>query len=44
MRFLLDPLGEVDLTEILIPAQARDPRAEQGIDPRMMTMLLAYAY
>lgn len=44
MRFLLDPLGEVHLTEILIPAQAKDPRVDQGIDPRMMTMLLAYAY
>ena len=44
MRFLLDPLGEVHLTEILISAQAKDPRVDQGIDPRMMTMLLAYAY
>ena len=34
----------LDLTEILIPAQAKDPRGEKGFDPRMMSMLLLYAY
>jgi hypothetical protein len=26
---------ELDLSEILIPAQAKDPRGEKGFDPRM---------
>jgi transposase len=34
----------LDLTAILIPAQAKDPRGEKGFDPRMMTLLLLYAY
>ena len=38
--FLLDLVDELDLSEILIPAQAKDPRGEKGFDPRMMTMLL----
>ena len=42
--FLLDLVEELDLSEILIPAQAKDPRGEKGFDPRMMTMLLLYAY
>lgn len=42
--FLLDLVDELDLSEILIPAQAKDPRGEKGYDPRMMTMLLLYAY
>ncbi|MBM5796658.1 MAG: transposase [Cyanobacteria bacterium K_Offshore_0m_m2_072] len=42
--FLLDLVDELDLSEILIPAQAKDPRGEKGFDPRMMTMLLLYAY
>ena len=42
--FLLDLVDELDLFEILIPAQAKDPRGEKGFDPRMMTMLLLYAY
>jgi len=41
---LLDLIDELDLSEILIPAQAKDPRGEKGFDPRMMTMLLLYAY
>ena len=41
---LLDLVDELDLSEILIPAQAKDPRGEKGFDPRMMTMLLLYAY
>jgi transposase len=42
--FLLDLVDELDLSEILIPAQAKDPRGEKGFDPRMMTLLLLYAY
>ena len=42
--FLLDLVDELDLSEILIPAQAKDPSGEKGFDPRMMTMLLLYAY
>jgi len=42
--FLLDLVEELDLSEILLPAQAKDPRGEKGFDPRMMTMLLLYAY
>jgi len=42
--FLLDLENELDLSEILIPAQSKDPRGEKGFDPRMMTMLLLYSY
>jgi transposase len=42
--FLLDLVDELDLSAILSPAQAKDPRGEKGFDPRMMTMLLLYAY
>ena len=42
--FLLDLVDELDLSAILIPAQAKDPRGEKGFDPRMMTLLLLYAY
>jgi transposase len=42
--FLLDLVDELDLSEVLIPAQAKDPRGEKGFDPRMMAMLLVYAY
>jgi hypothetical protein len=31
--FLLDPVNELDLSEILIPAQAKDPRGEKGFAP-----------
>ena len=41
---LLDLVDALDLSEILIPTQAKDPRSEKGFDPRMMTMLLVYAY
>ncbi|QPN59303.1 transposase [Synechococcus sp. CBW1002] len=44
MYFLLDLVDELDLSAILVPAQAKDPRGEKGFDPRMMTMLLLYAY
>ena len=42
--FLLDLAEELDLSEILIPAPAKDPRGEKGYDPRMLTLLLLYAY
>ena len=42
--FLLDLVDELDLSAILIPARAKDPRGEKGFDPRMMTLLLLYAY
>ena len=42
--FLLDLVDELDLSEILLPAQAKDPRGEKGFDPRMMLLLLLYAY
>ena len=37
-------MDELDLSAILIPAQAKDPRGEKGFDPRMLTMLLLYTY
>ncbi len=40
--FLLDQVDELDLSQVLLPAQAKDPRGEEGFDPRM-TMLLLYA-
>jgi hypothetical protein len=42
--FLLDLIDQLDLSAILILAQAKDPRGEKGFDPRMPTMLLLYAY
>ena len=42
--FLLDLVDVLDLSAIVIPAQAKDPRGEKGFDPRMLTMLLLYAY
>jgi transposase len=42
--FLLDLVDELDLSAILTPARAKDPRGEKGFDPRMMTLLLLYAY
>jgi transposase len=42
--FLLDLVDELDLSAIVIPAQAKDSRGEKGFDPRMMTLLLLYAY
>ncbi len=44
MYFLLVLVNELDLSEILIPTPAKDPRGEKGFDPRMVTMLLLYAY
>jgi transposase len=42
--FLLDLVDVLDLSAIVIPAQSKDPRGEKGFDPRMMTLLLLYAY
>ncbi|WP_094585145.1 transposase [Synechococcus sp. BO 8801] len=42
--FLLELVDELDLSQLLIPAQAKDPRGEKGFDPRMLTLLLLYAY
>jgi transposase len=42
--FLLDLIDDLDLSAILAPARAKDPRGEKGFDPRMMTLLLLYAY
>jgi transposase len=42
--FLLDLVDALDLSQVLIPAQAKDPRGEKGFEPRMMTLLLLYAY
>jgi hypothetical protein len=50
--FLLDLMDELDLSEILIPSQAKDPRGEKEFVPRVyakpsaqqLTMLLLYAY
>ena len=44
MYLLLDLIDELDLSEILIPAQTKDPRGEKGFDPRMLEMLILYAY
>jgi transposase len=41
---LMDLVDEFDLSEILIPTQAKDHRVEKGFDPRMMTLLLLYGY
>jgi hypothetical protein len=35
---------ELDLCEILSPAQAKNPCGEKRFAARMMTMLLLYAY
>jgi hypothetical protein len=36
--FLLDLVDELDLSAILGPAEAKDPRGHKGFDPRMLTM------
>ena len=33
--FMLDLVDELDLSQVLIPAQAKDLRREKGFDPRM---------
>jgi transposase len=42
--FILDIVGELDLSEIEDVLQAKDPRGEKSYDPRMMVALLLYAY
>ena len=44
MYVLLDLVEDLDLSSILIPTQAKDPRGEKGDDPRMLTLLLLDAY
>jgi transposase len=41
---LLDLPNELDFSSIMAPALAKDSRGEKGFDPRMMTLLLLYAY
>jgi hypothetical protein len=38
--FLLDLVDELDLSAILTPARASDPRGERGSDLRMITLIL----
>jgi transposase len=42
--FLLDLAGELDLEEIHAVYRQKDPRGEKAYDPRMMVVLLLYAY
>ena len=42
--FLLDLASELDLEQIYAVYRQKDPRGEKGFDPRMMTLLLLYAY
>ncbi|MBM5801906.1 MAG: transposase, partial [Cyanobacteria bacterium K_DeepCast_35m_m2_023] len=44
MFFLLDLAGELDLEAIYAVYQQKDPREEKAYDPRMMVVLLLYAY
>lgn len=44
MYSLLDLEDQLSLLQVLIPAQSKDPRGEKGFDPRMLTILLLYAY
>ena len=44
MYFLHVLVDELDLLAIVISAQNNDPRGEKGFDPRMLTLLLLYAY
>ena len=41
---LLDLAGELDLEEIHAVYRQKDPRGEKAYDPRMMVVLLLYAY
>jgi IS5 family transposase len=43
LYFLLDLVEELDLSEILTPAQAKDPRGKKVYDPLMLSILLLYA-
>ena len=42
--FLLDLAAELDLGEIHAYYRQKDPRGEKAYDPRMMVVLLLYAY
>jgi transposase len=42
--FLLDLPNEMDFEAIVGPCCQKDPRGEKGFDPRMLTLLLLYAY
>jgi len=42
--FLLDLAAELDLEAIHAPYRQKDPRGEKAYDPRMMVVLLLYAY
>jgi len=42
--FVLDLVGELDLSAIERPLQAKDPRGERSYAPQMMTALLLYGY
>ena len=44
MFFLLDLAVELDLEEIYAVYRQKDPRGEKAYDPRMMVVLLLYAY
>ena len=44
MFFLLDMAAELDLSAIDAVYEARDPRAVKAYEPRMMVVLLLYAY
>ena len=44
MFFLLDLIVELDLGEIHVYYDQKDPRGEKAYDPRMMVVLLLYAY
>ena len=42
--FLLELAEELDFSPILAPSRQKDARGEKGFDPRMLTVLLLYAY
>ena len=42
--FLLDLAAELDLEEIHAVYRLKDPRGEKAYEPRMMVVLLLYAY
>jgi transposase len=42
--FLLDLVAELDLSAIVAIYESRDPRSVKAYDPRMMVVLLLYAY
>jgi transposase len=42
--FLLDLAGELDLEEIHAVYRQKDPRGEKAYEPRIMVVLLLYAY